>query len=170
MRACLPGTHDHQRSRVRQEEPKGTDMQVLVPKTRQDGGASSLDTAIRGQQRHISNVQRPLLKRDGLQKPGRAGHPATPPRQPKEATFTSDLHTPALYQVSASPRGGAAWKEADLHTALGTSQTPVGTNAPVAAKCFLPASSKSRAAEPGHRGRGKTHLPMAPPGRVGAGK
>ena len=59
-------------------------------------------------------MQRPLLKHDGLQTPGRAGHPAAPPRQPKEATFTSDLHTPALYQVSASPRGGAAWKEAGL--------------------------------------------------------
>lgn len=90
-----------------------------------------------------------------------------PPRQPK-GTFTSDLQIPGLYlQLLLVPV--VAWPEMKLVNSSGDHSNLSRHQGTHLFKCFLSAGSKSRAAEPGHAGRGRTRLLMAPMGTESTG-
>ena len=89
-------------------------------------------------------------------------HTIAPPQQP-EATFTSDLQISRPYPgFLLVPE--VAWPEMTRTAALGTTQTPVGTKAPISASA---SSLQVQSPELQHLatgGRGRTRLPLAPMG------
>lgn len=161
------------RKQRRQEKPrKAWGLQVLVPKPGQTAVLPAVSTApppsetTSAQLKHGQTRSWSVI---AFWTPGKKGlsYTDTPRQQPK-ATFTSDLQIQGLcLRLLLVPE--VAWPEMKLAYSFGELSNPRGHQGAHLCKCFLPASSKSRVAEPGHEGRGRTHLPMAPMEREGAG-
>lgn len=83
------------------------------------------------------------------------------PQQQEKATFTSALQIPGLC-LRLLLVSEVVWPEMKLAYSFGELSNPSGHQDVCLCKCFLPASSKSRVAEPGHEGRGGTCLLVVP--------
>lgn len=171
--ACRPRTRAHPGSRVWYEEPRKVETCRCWCRNpaRQQPRVSTFPhphpLRNQGQQRHSLSVDRPIPEAQvhaGGQDEESQPHVAPPCHQ-----------RPHLHLICKSRgciygfcyRGGMACKEARL--LLWEPLKPQWAPRHHLCKCFLPASSKSRGAEPGHGGRGRTCLPVAPTERENTG-